>query len=199
MQIGKIIFMMTKYIVENLEGEVWLPIKNFEGYYEISNLGNVKSVSRIVACSPKSGHEARKVNERILKPSISKGYYHIKLAKNGKIYSRQIARLVLENFNPIENIDKLQVNHIDSNPLNNKLSNLEWVTPIQNLQHAKIFGNYNNTGINNGRAKLSEQNVFTIREMYKSGEHSHYDLAKIFKIHPTNIWRAVRRMSWKHL
>jgi hypothetical protein len=100
--------------------EIWKDIKGYEGLYQISNLGNVKSLPRKV--------NKRKCEEIIKVPTISnKGYYRISLCKNGKIKYYAIHRLVAEAFIP--NYDNLPcVNHKDCNTKNNIVDNLEWIT-----------------------------------------------------------------------
>lgn len=62
------------------------------------------------------------------------------MSDDGKRHRYSVHRLILENFKPVENMDKMQVNHIDGNKWNNKLSNLEWVTCSENNKHAHKIG-----------------------------------------------------------
>ena len=105
--------------------EIWKDIPNYEGLYQASNLGRVKSLERLDAIG-------RKVNEKILKSARDRyGYYRIQLWKQsiGKAY--QVHRLVWSAFNgPIP--EGMQVNHIDEKPSNNSLSNLNLMTPKEN-------------------------------------------------------------------
>ena len=101
------------------ENEVWKDVKDYEGLYQVSDRGNVRSVDRI-------NHIGRRYNGRILKPRYDKdGYLRVGLCKDGKMKSKYIHRLVAEAFIPNPN-GFSQVNHKDENPSNNKLSNLEW-------------------------------------------------------------------------
>ena len=113
--------------------EIWKDIKNFEGLYQVSNLGEVKSLERIVTIG--LGNKI-KLEEKIMKFTKRSGYYNLVLRKNGKRYSKQVHRLVAEAFisNP-EN--KPQVNHKDFNKLNNNIDNLEWVTSKENTQWSR--------------------------------------------------------------
>ena len=104
--------------------EEWKPVKDFEGIYEISNLGRLKSFK-----SDKNG--------LILKNTNSKGWYFtVVLTKKEKTLSVRIHRLVALHFIKNDCIDKKQVNHIDGNKQNNVVSNLEWVTPRENIIHS---------------------------------------------------------------
>lgn len=105
--------------------EIWRDIKNYEGIYEVSNLGRIKSISR---------NGTIKEN-RILKPNKVMGYSQIVLYKNNKREYKKIHRLVAETFIPnLEN--KREVNHKDGNKTNNCVDNLEWVTTSENQLHS---------------------------------------------------------------
>lgn len=109
--------------------EIWKDIKEYEGLYQISNLGNLKSLKRMM--------KNRKCKEIIKKPSVlPKGYLQICLCKNGKLKYISIHRLVAQTFIPNPN-NYPCVNHKDCNPKNNAVSNLEWVT-------YKMNNNYKN-------------------------------------------------------
>lgn len=107
--------------------EIWKDIKGYEGLYQISNLGRVKSLAR--------KYKSRVCKETIKKFSIDvKGYCKVNLCKNGKITYPRIHRLVAEHF--ILNPKKLpQVNHIDENKQNNRVDNLEWCDNKYNVNY----------------------------------------------------------------
>lgn len=112
--------------------EEWKPIKGYEGIYEVSSLGRVKSLARKVYY-PKGG--GRCVKERILIPSSDKdGYLYVTLAKEGDKKTRKIHRLVAETFIPNPN-KKPQVNHINEVVNDNRATNLEWCTSKENINH----------------------------------------------------------------
>lgn len=116
-----------------MENIRWLPVKNYEGYYEVNNLGEVRSVERYVR--HEEGGE-RKMKSCVLKSSITyKGYMRLTLAKDGKNKSFSVHRLVAEAF--IVNPNNLpQVNHIDLIKINNQVENLEWCTNRDNRIHS---------------------------------------------------------------
>jgi len=102
--------------------EIWKPVVGYEGLYEISNLGKVKSL--------KYG------KERILKPRNNKGYLEVDLPKDGKHKSYKVHRLVAQAFIPNDDLFKTEINHIDENKENNNVNNLEWC----NRQYNNNFG-----------------------------------------------------------
>lgn len=107
--------------------EIWKDITEFEGYYQVSNLGRVKSVDRVVEQINRWGQKMKRIHKgQILIPIKDKtGYLHVILWSNGKPKTKRIHRLVAEAF--IENPDNLeQVNHKDEVKTNNCISNLEW-------------------------------------------------------------------------
>ncbi|MGN1298135.1 MAG: NUMOD4 domain-containing protein [Clostridia bacterium] len=113
--------------------EVWKDIDGYEGLYQVSNLGRVKSFDRYVK-NKMSNKNIKK--GRVLRPCVSKyGYLNVNLVKNTKGKTSAIHRLVAIAF--IENPEnKLCVNHIDGNKKNNNVYNLEWVTHSENNIHA---------------------------------------------------------------
>ena len=113
--------------------EIYKPIKGYEGYYEISNLGNVKSLQRTIE---REGGSTMVLTERVLKPNLTTaGYYHIGLRKGGKRKAYTIHRLIATTF--IDNPEGLpQVNHIDEDKTNNRIDNLEWCTAKYNMNYS---------------------------------------------------------------
>ena len=111
--------------------EIWKDIEGWEGKYQVSNMGNVKSLERTVW----NGRGYFKTSERILKPGKDRdGYLIVQLSKEGKVKACKVHRLVSQAFIP--NPDNLpQVNHIDENKENNHVDNLEWVTCRENANH----------------------------------------------------------------
>lgn len=124
---------LTNKKMEN-NAEIWKDIIGFEGLYQISNYGNVKSCKRMVNAK----YGKRLVNEKLL--SLGKdrdGYLMVILCQEGIKKTVKIHRLVANAF--IDKIDDKEiVNHIDSNKSNNILSNLEWVSYLENKCHSRL-------------------------------------------------------------
>lgn len=110
--------------------EVWKDIKGYEGLYQISNLGRVKSLPRYLP-------NKYSFKTTYLKPALNvQGYFFVTLCKDGRMYRKRVNRLVAEAFIP--NPDDLpQVNHKDENKLNNCVDNLEWCTAQYNVDYSK--------------------------------------------------------------
>lgn len=104
--------------------EIWRDISSYEGLYQVSNLGNVKSLNYL-----------RTGNERMLKPVKNRyGYLLVNLCKNGKTRLFKVHRLVAKAFIPNTN-NKSDVNHKDENKANNCVDNLEWTTRKENINY----------------------------------------------------------------
>lgn len=122
-----------------LTQEHWVPIPNYEGYYEISNLGNIRSINRSIPT--KSGY-LKPEKERIITRRISnKGYLTVTLSKKGQSNTHHVHRLLALAFIP--NPDhKPIINHKNGNKLDNSIENLEWATYSENALHAYRNGLY---------------------------------------------------------
>lgn len=138
--------------------EEWREIEGYEGLYQVSNIGKVKSLSRIAIDRRGIPHY---VNERILKQTFDKdGYCLVGLHKDGKIKSGKVHRLVASAF--VDNPHNLpEVNHKDENKSNNNVDNLEWCTSKYNINYGTcldriaktIVETEVNKGGRNGRAR----------------------------------------------
>lgn len=149
--------------------EIWKDIKGYEGLYQVSNLGRVKS-----------SNYGRMGYEKILKPNINrKGYHLIGLHLKGKVSCAKIHRLVAIAFIPNPN-NYPQVNHIDGNPGNNSITNLEWCDNRYNTNHAYKIGLHIPTG------KHRKVYCKELDRKFKSMREA----AKYFECDPTTIKRC---------
>lgn len=117
--------------------EIWKPIKGYEGFYLISNLGRIKSLDRTVYQLHKDGGQAKHIYKgKIVKPYAYKGgYVRVGLHKNGEMKTYSVHRLVGEHFLE-KKPGKDYINHLDCNKANNNVNNLEWCTQSENIQYA---------------------------------------------------------------
>lgn len=114
--------------------EIWKDIVGYEGFYQVSNLGNVRSLDRI---SPNSYGMPRKIKGHPMKLHLNTyGYYDIGLSKGVKHGIYKVHRLVAQAFIPNPN-NLPQVNHKDENKMNNTVENLEWCTNRYNVVYSQ--------------------------------------------------------------
>ena len=186
----------------------WRPIKNAP-YYLVSDEGHVKSVERFVKTFNGEKECLRHIPETYpLKEKDIRGYKNVSIVqydldmKPIKRYMRQVHRLVLETFNPVCNMENLQVNHIDGNKSNNKLSNLEWVTPKENTAHAHKVLNHkrDQDGENNSMSKLTTNQVIEIIKRI-NGKKKERDskIAKDYGVSRKTIENIRLNRTWKHI
>lgn len=169
--------------------EQWKDIPGYEGRYQASTFGRIKSLARII----KTGAvPVFHLKSRILRPAASRqGYLHLPL--EGK--DHRIHRLVALTWLP-NPANKEQVNHIDGKKANNHVSNLEWTTRAENMKHASALG-LHCFGENKPDAKLTNKQVIAIRWEYKQGNQSQSEIARAHGVHPSVICRIVNNKKWK--
>lgn len=117
--------------------EIWKSVLGFEGYYEVSNIGNVRSCDRYVKCSRGGNYRLWKGKVLRQTKASTRGYMQVHLSKKGVISAVYVHRLVAESFLLERNET---VNHIDGDKTNNKLENLEWISYSDNNKHAFELG-----------------------------------------------------------
>ena len=194
--------------------EIWKDIKGYEGLYQVSTLGRIKRITFI-------NNMINKPQDKLLslKKIDNLGYKTVCLCKNNQLKNKRIHRLVAETFLP--NSKNLPcVNHIDGNKQNNYVSNLEWCTHSYNTKHAlksnlintekhkKAAQNnikiaqkyaYKHSGENNGRAKLSKEDIITIRESYSQKLMNQNELSIKYNVSQSTIGSIINRKTWKNI
>lgn len=188
--------MLSKY-----ENEIWKSVKDYEGYYEVSNFGRVRSLDRAVNCT--HGSIAIKKG-KILKQTVqAKGYLCVNLAKNGKSKSVQIQRIVAMAF--IDNPDNLPcVNHKDENPQNNHVDNLEWCTYEYNNTYGNRLIRMAKSNTNGKLAKMVYK--YTSDNEFVEEYPSCAELKRLYNYDPSKIsecCRGLRKTAygyiWKYI
>ena len=112
---------------------IWKDIPGWEGFYQVSDSGYVRSLDR---CIIRNGAQMSIKGKLISQHADARGYVSVGLYRNNRCYNYSVHRLVLLAFNPIPNCDDYQCNHKNGDKSDNRLVNLEWVTPKENQQHA---------------------------------------------------------------
>lgn len=141
--------------------EIWKDIAGYDGAYQVSNLGRVKSMPRIIVrpigtCMTK---------ERIIKTyRLKGGYVNVMLRHDGKSINHNVHRLVAEAFIPNKNPEYDCINHKDGDKTNNCVENLEWCNHSLNCLHA-----YDN-GMSKKAGKLTDEQVREVRSRISNGE-----------------------------
>jgi DNA-binding transcriptional regulator YiaG len=172
--------------------EVWKDINGYEGYYQVSSLGRVKSVKRMV------NHNyggLKIVNERVMSQRTAK-YKNLMLCKEGEERIFWVHRLVAESF--IENPDnKPEVNHKDANCHNNNVDNLEWATRAENQIHAVQHDLFKTKYGKNPYKNRDLAATFTeIRSLYKEKGVRQKEIAKTFSIDQSTVSRIFNNKRW---
>ena len=168
--------------------ERWVPVFGFEGLYEVSNMGAVRSLPRKVEAVNQSEYMVR---PRTLKPARRKsGHLHLVLRKGGEYHTRTVHRLVLESFvGPRPH--GMECCHGNGNAADNRLANLRWDTPKAN-QYDRIAHGTGNQGFRNPKAFLTAEQIINIRE----APGSDCSVARLFGVSPETARRIRRGTRW---
>lgn len=170
--------------------EIWRPVVGYEGIYEVSNLGNVRRLKII----------DKKIIYNPVNQVYSKGwqYNSVHLHTTNKKVTKLVHRLVAETF--LVNLEnKPEVNHIDGDKLNNKLSNLEWVTKSENCLHAQKIGlRKTYSGDKSRFRKLNSSQVKEIRNLLEN-KISYVNIANKFSVSKGCIWLIAANRTWVNI
>ena len=168
----------------------WRDIRGYEGLYQVSNTGLVRSLDRVT-----TGNRNRTLNGKLLKQGIKDtGYFVVALCKDGKPITKSVHRLVATAFLPCSD-ETLDINHKDGNQKNNNADNLEWCTHRENVQHAYDIGLHKPNRI------LTEEQIAYAKEVYvpRSQKYSSGALARKFGVDRTTVWRAIHGRKKNYL
>ena len=168
--------------------EQWKDIIGYNGRYQVSNMGNVKSIEVIKI--DKRGRERIKPGKELKLTLCATGYNMVTLSYGEYGYSKlktySVHRLVAKSFTDNPN-DKPCINHIDGNKNNNYINNLEWATYKENAQHALKTGLRYSTNIN----------IEEFRELYNNSNLQVIDVAKKYNISTVTLYRICKRNDIK--
>jgi hypothetical protein len=160
--------------------EIWKDVIGYEGIYQVSNLGNIKSV----------------YVDKTLSPPINQyGYLYHGFRKNKKRNNILIHRVVAIAFLDNPNL-KPCVNHKNGIKTDNRVENLEWVTYQENMNHS-VFNNLCAKGEKIAQSKLTELQVSEIREKYKNQKMTYLNLASEYNVSFSLIGQIIKNNIWK--
>jgi hypothetical protein len=180
--------------------EEWRDIRGFEGLYQASNLGRIRSIDHTARAR---ANKTRTVKGRILKPTVSHGltYRTVSFWVEVKQERFYVHRLVATAFVPNPH-GYLTVNHKDENKENNSARNLEWCTHAQNMAHAATHklmkGNSISKGEQNHQSKLTDTQVSEIKRRLSIGE-SCQCISRDYPVGKSAIGEIKRGRSWRHV
>lgn len=174
-----------------MTNETWKPVVGYEGLYEVSDLGRLKSLGKRFAGDR---NEAR---IRRIKAHPS-GYLRVTLVKDGRRKTYGVHRLLLVAFRGPPSSETIEPRHLDGNRANNILPNLVWGTKAENYDDRRRHGTHND-GERHGRAKLTEASVKEIRAKYRTGRFLQKALAAEYGIVQSKISAVIRRATWDHV
>lgn len=182
--------------------EIWKGIPGYEGLYEASNFGAVRSKDRVIY---ENNGKARPLKGKVLIQSPNpKGYPGVGLSKNGKVDCYRTHRIIAELFvsNPFKNSE---VNHLDENKTNNRADNLEWCTRLQNIHHGTGMlrkqisqtgaPNYKNRGEGCGTSKLKNHQVIAIY----NDPRKYKEISKEYGVSPSSVCEIKNKKVWCEL
>jgi len=175
--------------------EIWKDIPDFEGFYQISNYGRMRSLDRKV--EHRNGVEYQIKKGKILRLSINRdGYVKCTVSKNSNLTSFTMHRLVGLCF--IKNTyNKPCINHKNGIKNDNRMENLEWVTQSENIIHSFKNGFHKpQRGSLNGAAKLNEAQVREIRLLYATRNYLQREIASKYNISRTSISLIINYKRW---
>lgn len=174
--------------------EEWRPVIGYEGLYEVSSLGRVRSLDQVVKY--KDGRTRLSLG-RVRRLSVSSnGYLTVGLCDNKLQRTKTVHRLVARAFIP--NLKgKPEVNHKDGDKTNNHASNLEWVTRQENIRHAIDTGLNRHQGTSHTQAKLSEEEVKEIKLLLTENSLSQRAIAARFNVSQSAIFLIGQGKRWK--
>ena len=171
--------------------ELWKPLARWEGIYEISSIGRVKRID---------GNNCAKIGH-IMGTNLINGYPVVRLRYKGRTERKTVHTHVLESFIGPRPLG-MQINHINGIRHDNRLENLEYCTPQENIQHSYDALNRVKKGAvgeANGKSKLTPEKVLTIRRLYANGGRSQQSIADEFCIAQNMVSKIVLRQFWNHL
>ena len=172
--------------------EIWKSVAGHEGSYEVSTLGRVRSLDKLV--NNRAGQRLRK--GRVLKPTPDRaGYMQFRLSNGSACTASKAHRLVAFAFLGKPPHPTAQVNHLDFDKANNRVKNLKWCTPKQNHTHARVNGRFDAAVSPRRAKKLSLDAAIAIKAASRTGE-STKDIALRFGVTSQTVGKIIAGRIW---
>jgi hypothetical protein len=168
----------------------WMPISGYEGLYEISENGGVRSLDRTVTC----GKHCYTRKGRIVKNGTCKGYLNVALTKNGKTRTYTVHRLVAIAFLGLQ---PGVARHKDGDNRHNHWSNLQWGSSKDNSDDRERHGK-TVRGVKSPRAKLSEEKVRELKRLAASGKGP-TEIGRLLGMNKARVHEIMKGATWAHI
>lgn len=182
---------------------IWLDIPGYEGLYQASDKGQIRSLDRNIIRTNRWGNPSVfSLKGRLVRPwTNKKGYVYICLGA-GKTNKKELHYWIATTFIGPRPFATAEVNHKNGIKNDNRISNLEWVTRQQNVRHSFDFG-FNHKGSKHGIAKLNESQVLEIKQILKSknkrAKPYYKDIATQFNVDRKTIESIAKGNTWGHI
>jgi hypothetical protein len=194
-------------LIDDTPAEEWRPVVGYEGYYEVSSLGRVRSIPRDV--NHPLGTTARKSGKILAVRHIWSGYMKVGLSKEGRPTTRSVHRIVCESFHGLKPSNQHHAAHLNGVRDDNRAENVAWKTPSENaedkvLHGTSLRGRDNNPpesrprGERSGQSKLTELQVLEARKLMGMGISAR-SIARVMGISSSQAVSIKNRQSWSHI
>lgn len=170
---------------------LWVGVKGWEDFYQANKLGEIRR-------HPDANGRGRCIPGKIRKQTMTeRGYFQIKLRAPGRTWRGDVHTLIAYTFLGPRPFANWEVNHKNLNKWDNQVSNLEWVSKSGNCLHATEHGA--TRGENNGRAKVTEEDVLTMRGLREYYGLTIKEIADRFDLSESACWSVLKRKNWPHV
>lgn len=176
--------------------EVWKDIEGYEGIYQVSNLGKIKSLYRKVFYSDGRTYTYKEkvLNWNIMK-KVNRCYVH--LYKNSERKAMLVHRVVALAFIPNPN-NLPEINHINGITTDNFVSNLEWITHSENMKHGFRTGLINNTGVLHGNNIYNEDQIRRVKK-YLLESKGQAEIERLTGVGRATVYEIKKGRQWTHI
>lgn len=171
-----------------VENEIWKAVPGYEGWYDVSNFGRIRSYHNY-------GNGRRREPRMIRATKDCFGYLQITLCLQAIHEQKKVHQVVASAFLPKGGVG-MQIDHVNGVKTDNRADNLEWVTPKENTLRSVALG-LKPSGERHWNHKLTEQDVSDMRELYSTGKCSHRKLGEMFGVSHNTVGRIVRGEGWR--